>query len=105
MITVMLCDLYTMGLATDCRAASALVPYSHEVVLCPRAARRLRFPPRESGTAAGDQRVYILAMGSGMDQYLANQLTTIGVFEVVTDPQKADAIVTDNDWAKPFETS
>ncbi len=42
------------------------------------------------------KRVYILAMGSGMDQYLANQLTKAGLFEVVTDPKKADAIVTDN---------
>ncbi len=42
------------------------------------------------------KRVYILAMGGGMDQFLANQLTKEGVFEVVTDPKKADAIVTDN---------
>jgi hypothetical protein len=42
------------------------------------------------------KRVYILAMGSGMDQFLANQLTKQGIFEVVTDPKKADAIVTDN---------
>jgi hypothetical protein len=42
------------------------------------------------------KRVYLLAMGSGMDQYLANQLTNSGIFEVVTDPKKADAIVTDN---------
>lgn len=42
------------------------------------------------------KRVYILAMGSGMDQFLANQLTKEGIFEVVTDPQKADAILTDN---------
>src|ERR1700733_16127140 len=42
------------------------------------------------------KRVYILGMGGGMDQYLANQLTSSGVFEVVTDPKKADAIVTDN---------
>jgi hypothetical protein len=42
------------------------------------------------------KRVYILSMGSGMDQYLANQLTNSGIFEVVTDPKKADAIVTDN---------
>jgi len=39
--------------------------------------------------------VYILPMGSGMDQFLANQMTTMGVFQVVTDPQKADALVTD----------
>jgi len=41
------------------------------------------------------KRVYILGMGSGMDQYLANQLTSSGVFVVVTDPAKADAILTD----------
>src|SRR5882762_479434 len=39
--------------------------------------------------------VYVLPMGSGMDQFLANRLTTMGVFQVVTDPQKADALVTD----------
>ncbi|MGP0073623.1 MAG: hypothetical protein ACLPWF_17040 [Bryobacteraceae bacterium] len=42
------------------------------------------------------KRVYILAMGSGMDQFLANQLTKEGIFEVVTDPKKADAIVSDH---------
>jgi hypothetical protein len=42
------------------------------------------------------KRVYILSMGSGMDQYLANQLTKAGIFEVVTDPKTADAIFTDN---------
>jgi hypothetical protein len=47
--------------------------------------------------------VYILAMGSGMDQYLANRLTTLGVLQVVTDPQKADAILTDR-LGEPFET-
>jgi hypothetical protein len=39
--------------------------------------------------------VYILGMSSGMDQYLANQLTSMGVLQVVTDPQKADAVITD----------
>jgi hypothetical protein len=47
--------------------------------------------------------VYILAMSGGMDQYLANQLTAAGVFQVVTDPQKADAILTDR-LGEPFET-
>jgi hypothetical protein len=41
------------------------------------------------------KRVYILAMTASMDQYLANQLTKAGIFEVVTDPKKADAIITD----------
>ena len=39
--------------------------------------------------------VYILPMSSGMDQFLANRLTTLGVFQVVTDPQRADALITD----------
>jgi hypothetical protein len=42
------------------------------------------------------KRVYLLGMGSGMDQFLADQLTRAGIFEVVTDPKKADAILTDN---------
>ena len=47
--------------------------------------------------------VYILAMSGGMDQFLANSLTSLGVFQVVTDPQKADAIVTDR-LGESFET-
>lgn len=48
------------------------------------------------------QSVYILPMGSGMDQYLANKITREGLFQVVTDPQKADAILTDR-IGDPFE--
>src|SRR5271154_5677990 len=39
--------------------------------------------------------VYLLSMSSSMDQYLANRLTTEGVFQVVTDPNLADAVLTD----------
>ncbi len=39
--------------------------------------------------------VYLLPMSSGLDQYLANRLTSTGLFLVVTDPQKADAILTE----------
>ncbi|MGH9664591.1 MAG: hypothetical protein ACRD9L_09235, partial [Bryobacteraceae bacterium] len=39
--------------------------------------------------------VYLLPMTSGLDQYLANRLSASGVVEVVTDPQKADAVFTD----------
>jgi type IV secretory pathway VirB10-like protein len=46
--------------------------------------------------------VYILAMGNGEDQFLANQLASAGVFQVVTDPKKADAILTDR-VGEPFE--
>ena len=41
------------------------------------------------------QSVYILPMSAGLDQYIANQLTKQGLLQVVTDPQKADAILTD----------
>jgi hypothetical protein len=46
--------------------------------------------------------VYILSMGAGMDQFLANQLTNAGVFRIVTDPKQADAILTDR-LGEPFE--
>lgn len=39
--------------------------------------------------------VYLLPMGNGLDQYLATRLTATGMFQVVTDPQKADGIFTD----------
>jgi len=39
--------------------------------------------------------VYLLPMSFGMDQYLAIRLTTGSKLQVVTDPQKADAIFTD----------
>lgn len=42
------------------------------------------------------QSVYILPMNSGMDQFLANRLTSLGVFQVVADPQKADTVLTDS---------
>ncbi len=40
--------------------------------------------------------VYILRMGSGLDQFLASELTKGGVYTVTTDPQKADALFTDS---------
>ena len=42
------------------------------------------------------QSVYILPMRSGMDQYLANKIVRHGTLLVVTDPQRADAILTDH---------
>jgi len=47
--------------------------------------------------------VYILAMSNGIDQFLANQITASGVFQVVADPKKADAIITDR-LGEPFES-
>lgn len=36
-----------------------------------------------------------MPMSSGLDQYMANRLTRVGRFEVVTDPALADAVFTD----------
>jgi len=41
------------------------------------------------------QTVYLLPMGGGLDQYLANRLVEHQTFQVVTDPQRADAIIVD----------
>ncbi len=41
------------------------------------------------------QSVYLFPMGSGLDQHLAGHLTKLGLFQVVADPKKADAVFTD----------
>lgn len=52
-----------------------------------------------AGAASPDllqvKRIYLLSMGSGLDQYLASRITRDGRFEVVTDPKLADAVLTD----------
>ena len=53
---------------------------------------------------SGVKTVYVLPMAGGLDQYLALQLTSEGVLQVVTDPKKADAIFTDGIGAR-FEES
>ena len=39
--------------------------------------------------------VYLLKMAKGLDQFLANSLTSDHVFQIVTDPKLADAVFTD----------
>src|SRR6266545_4422547 len=39
--------------------------------------------------------VYILPMAGGLDQHLANRITEARAFQVVTDPKRADALLTD----------
>lgn len=39
--------------------------------------------------------VYLMPMARGLDQYLANRISSQGVFRVVTDPKLADAVITD----------
>jgi len=38
------------------------------------------------------RKVYMMPMGGGLDQYLANRLTRAGLFIVVVDPKQADAV-------------
>jgi hypothetical protein len=52
----------------------------------------------------GVKTVYVLPMAGGLDQYLALQLTSGGVLQVVTDPKKADAILTDGIGARLEES-
>lgn len=47
--------------------------------------------------------VYVLKMSKGMDQYLASHLTREHVFQVVTDPKLAEAVLTDH-LGESFET-
>jgi hypothetical protein len=44
----------------------------------------------------GVKTVYLLPMAGGLDQYLASRLASGGILQVVTDPQKADAIFADH---------
>ena len=46
----------------------------------------------ETPTLSSVQKVYLLPMTGGLDQYLAERLTAEGVFKVVVDPKQADAI-------------
>ena len=48
------------------------------------------------------QTVYLLKMKAGFDQHLANRITAASLFRVVTDPAKADAVITDR-IGKTFE--
>jgi hypothetical protein len=58
-----------------------------------------------SAAGLGDVKaVYLLPMSNGLDQYLAQQLTAEAVLQVVTDPQKADAVLTDH-LGETFEQS
>src|SRR5215467_8353864 len=56
-----------------------------------------------SADLAGVHKVYLLPMSRGLDQYLANRLTSDHVFLVVTDPKQADALLTDR-IGEGFET-
>jgi hypothetical protein len=48
-----------------------------------------------SAQTAGIKNIYVMPMSGGLDQYLALRITESGAFQVVTDPHKADAVLTD----------
>src|ERR1035438_5512195 len=43
----------------------------------------------------GGRTVYLMPMGRGLDQFIANRLTRMHVLQVVTDPARADIVFTD----------
>jgi len=69
------------------------------------AAAALTMSMSASAAGLGDiKAVYLLPMSSGLDQYLAQQLTAEAVLQVVTDPQRADVVLTDH-LGETFEQS
>lgn len=44
---------------------------------------------------SGVRNVYVMPMSRGLDQYLASRITSQGIFQVVTDPKLADAVLSD----------
>jgi hypothetical protein len=55
-------------------------------------------------TSLGDvQKVYFWSMRYAFDQYLAEQITTVGLYDVVIDPKFADAVLTDRIDSKFLE--
>ena len=49
------------------------------------------------------QKVYLWPMSDSLDQFLAEQVATEGVFDVVVDPKRAQAILTDRISSKFLE--
>ncbi len=48
-----------------------------------------------NGNLSQVQSVYIMPMSGGYHQHLANRLIRLGLFQIVADPHRADAILTD----------
>jgi hypothetical protein len=68
-------------------------------------AATLAMPMAVSAAGLSDAKtVYLMPMSNGLDQYLAVQLTTGAVLQVVIDPQRADAVLTDH-LGESFEQS
>ena len=50
---------------------------------------------QSNGNLSRVQSVYIMPMSGGYHQHLANRLIRLGLFQIVADPHRADAILTD----------
>jgi hypothetical protein len=63
-------------------------------------ARMLRILTLAAGAALAaaqtPQSIYVLPMSGGFDQQIASRLASSGVFQVVADPQQAEAVLTDH---------
>ncbi|MBE0659763.1 MAG: hypothetical protein IH602_18865 [Bryobacteraceae bacterium] len=59
-------------------------------------------PVADAAGSAGVRNVYLMPMPNGLEQFIANQLTSRGLMTVVADPNLADALFTDT-VGKAFE--
>jgi hypothetical protein len=59
-------------------------------------------PAADAAGSAGVRNVYLMPMPNGLEQFIANQLTSRGLMTVVADPDLADALFTDT-VGKAFE--
>ena len=102
MITVIVCPLYIRPFHQHSLTVVECCGYDggHEVAFQYGAGRSSLFSISAHAQVFGVKTVYLLPMAGGLDQYLALQLTSGGVLQVVTDPKKADAIFTDGIGAR-----
>lgn len=64
--------------------------------VCLLAAAGLAAPPEAPRPELTQvKNVYFLPMGQGLDQYLANHINRLGLFQIVADPALADAVFTE----------
>ncbi|MGQ9918968.1 MAG: hypothetical protein ACUVS7_16290 [Bryobacteraceae bacterium] len=72
------------------------------MMVAPAGAQETGAAPPAAAPLLQIHHVYLLPMANGFDQHLAHHLTRQGLLQVVADPARADAILTDR-LGKPFE--
>jgi len=89
--------MLTMAMMMMLMQAPAVVPAAAQAPV--KAEEPVKAEPQKEEKAGPEltrvKTVYLLTMSKGLDQFLANELTRRRVVQVVTDPQKADALITD----------